>query len=162
MVKWSSELKEKIKNLLFDSEFCDITFGSSAIYFPINEKGAGVKLFLEKDNRDFSFNRQLKAFEANIAPWVTDKFEFECLVISCGEKDKLLRDAYKRDIYGYITQHAPTIDDTDRQYTSEQFSDLVSTMIDIGLSPSDLDERNLAFIEDRLVCVDFDRLSQGM
>lgn len=160
MYKWTPEVRARVRELLLNDGFNDIRFGASAFYFQIYDD-AGVKLFLSKKNRDFSYAMQKAAFKNGIAPWVSDRFEFPFLVVSHypNQPDTLL-DAYKREVHGYLTQHAPTIADTESEYSIEQYADLMATMEEMGMNTSDLNEKNMSLIENRLVCIDFDTLSQ--
>lgn len=160
MYKWTPEVRTRVRELLLDDKFDDIRFGASAIYMQIYDD-AGVKLFLNKKNRDFSYAMQKAAFNKGIGPWVSDRFEFPFFVISHypSRPDELL-DAYKRDVHGYLTQHAPTIDDTESEYTIEQYADLMAKMQEMGLDTSDLNEKNMSLVDNRLICIDFDVLSQ--
>lgn len=160
MYKWTPEVRARVRELLLDDSFGDIRFGASAFYFQIYDD-AGVKLFLNKKNRDFSYAMQKAGYLKGIAPWVSDRFEFPFLVVShYPYRPDTLLDAYKREVHGYLTQHTPTIADTQEEYTIEQYADLMATMHEMGLETSDLNEKNMSLVENRLVCIDFDVLSQ--
>lgn len=159
MRKWGVGIKKSIEKILLSDDCSNISFGSSAIFIPI-DASMGAKVFVDERNRDFSYSLQKLAFSKDIGPEVGDKFQFNFFVVNCDPGWKGLRDAGKRPLYGYLTQNTPTIDDTGEKYSKKQMEFLISKMGELGMSDYDVIDRNLAIVEDRLICVDFDLCSQ--
>lgn len=141
------------------SEICQLTLerqfnykeGSECRFIPINDK-IGIKTYRSKRERDFAFRGQRIGFKHKIAPRASTRFTLEGTASS-----------YK---YGYITRTVKTLTydafldkkQNDKVFY-ESFLYLVKQLQNCGLSTGDLDQRNVGFLNKRLLCIDFGELS---
>jgi len=140
-LKWSDRTKEWISKRVFDSSD-DVQYGSSCIFVPLTKK-IGAKIYFDGSNRNFSHSNQIHKFEMNF------------LCISEQNDERYVREAYKRKVYGYLTEiaeHVETISRSDKM-------DICKKLKSIGLKSHDLDARNLGRINGKLIVIDFDMLT---
>ena len=152
-LKWSDRTKEWISKRVFDSSD-DVQYGSSCIFVPLTKK-IGAKIYFDGSNRNFSHSNQIHAHSNGMGSRVGDKFEMNFLCISEQNDERYVREAYKRKVYGYLTEiaeHVETISRSDKM-------DICKKLKSIGLKSHDLDARNLGRINGKLIVIDFDMLT---
>ena len=126
--------------------------GAKFIFVTISE-GIGVKLCYYNDQRDYAMKNQANVFNHGLAPKVGDSFQLDWnnifAIHPAGSPPKFTR----LTLYGYITQRAIT----GRSFTESQVSHLNGLLQNLGAaSEFDDNDGNFGYINNKLVCLDFD------
>ena len=143
-----SRLKEIIKGDIDNGDdYCgcsDFPCGVECTFIKL-DKEIGAKVFHRKRSRDIAFKNQKKGFKSRVGPKAIASFTIR-------EKELNI---YGR--YVYLTKIA-------KKKSVHNFWDRVEVLAKrlkkIGLSDADLHSDNVAFIGNRMVCIDFGPLSQ--
>lgn len=136
----TNKQKLKIINALLGED--KVKSGSVCLFIPL-DKSTGIKLYSDKSDRAYSYNRQKKAAEIKIGPEVGDKFE---LTVPCMATYSLNN---TKKFYGFFTQRAQ---DVGRLNPTEK---LEKGMTLLGFRTYDLHRQNIGRIGKRVVCIDF-------
>ena len=122
--------------------------GSEATYIQLS-RNIGVKLFTEQSIRDYSYGNHAYAYANGFGPNLGQKFYLQ---------------HKEGNFYCYVTQHALPAAEHKLRYHGEAKDALLKTMEDHGWSTCDYEDscgdRNLGFIGDQMVCIDFGPMSQ--
>jgi hypothetical protein len=113
----------------------------SVVYF-IKMRQLGLKLWFEKNDRDFAYDNQKLAAKHRLAPKTHRKIRVPTT---------------SHTYYGYITQLADTervINSWDARY-SEQAYKIEDGLCGIGIDFCDTHAHNFGLIRNHLVCIDF-------
>lgn len=124
--------------------------GSESTYIQLT-LNTGAKLFSNQIERNYSYEGQKYAYANGFGPNLGDKF-----MIKLSDKK----------YYCYVTQHALPAGSHKLRYTDDNLKDdLINLMHDHGWSTEDYEDpdgdRNLGFIKEKMVCIDFGAMSRG-
>ncbi len=146
-LKWNKQNKDRLSKMLLFQPKIFMKSGASCLFVKLN-KNIGVKLYRRKANRDFSHQTQLKAEKIGIAPKTGEKFLIYSFAYNYYDE---IRNVY----YGFVTQAA----DPPRKYKEQEITEIIGKMKKMNLCVGDLHKANLGRIKEKLVCIDFDKVS---
>jgi hypothetical protein len=132
------------------------------LFVPLNNR-KGIKLYRDKEIRDFSYKGQNKAFKLGLGPKTYGKFklEFPEVMFVYSEHHGEPGCDFKT-YYGYITQLAkePSGKFDKRTYTAAQ--KLTDKLVANGFADWDVGyTSNVGWVGNKLVCIDFDPITMS-
>lgn len=132
LTPYYQEMLLRISNGYYDS-------GVSCTYIPLTDNYA-VKLYRYSKTNNWCYRLQKLASLFNLAPKVLGKF-------------KLPIEFHEYDVrYGHVTEIA----DTTIKVTYDNIVHLNTLLAKVGISNPDLHYGNVGWMDNRLVCIDFD------
>ena len=129
--------------------------GGACMYFRLN-RHAGVKLYRDKEARNYAVQMQDKAHGLGLGPEVGSLFEFHFPDMLDGT---WATDVKRRKMYGYVTQNASV--KIGHASDREEMDRFCEEMEAAGFSAWDLAWINIGRINGKLVCIDFDVATHG-
>jgi hypothetical protein len=122
------------------------------MFLPLNKK-VGVKLYLRKDNRNFSWKHQRILNLKNLAPYAGRCFEIDSGAVS-GRYTIYYR---PRTLFGFFTEVAEEV--KAKNLKGKELSLLCKNLSDQNYSTTDVAARNVGRIKSKLVLIDTDMVS---
>lgn len=161
LYKWTLHKKALLFEKLLNVDI-ELPEGISSLFVELTAT-IGVKLYFEKEDRDYAVQLQNKAYRYGLGPQVGSKFNFKWRNIF--PHDRMDRpipdeefDPYISQIvrvYGYVTQVATV---SGRLSLAKRIS-IVNRLNSIGIDFDDKHEWNFGKIGNKIVCIDFGKES---
>lgn len=150
-LKWSQQSKKFFLDAIRNCKAKAPPSGISCIFLKLNDF-VGAKLYCSKVSRDKAHRMQSHAANYGLAPLSGECFDHEFYYMQHKYEDAEVR--YNK-VYGYLTEfaHVP------KHISHEEIGALKRGLYNIGLVNDDLFAKNVGFVGNKLVCIDFDFVS---
>ena len=150
--------KKMIQNYISNGQY---KFGSYACFVPIDDK-YGVKLFADSKERDISFERQDLASQYNLAPKVSQPFDFKKPIkLNLYTHDDFFHDEYLYFYSGFVTEKVKTLKSSN-DYSKKHYEKIVKKIDNLmkklrkfELGFFDDHFGNFGYLNKKFVAIDF-------
>ena len=156
MLKWNKTRREEFIRVIKRDSYKQPKFGVSCIFVKLN-KVVGVKVYATARERNRCHKVQTLAATHGAAPAVGDAFEFECCMLDHFVDDEKLgyrAEITYRKVFCYLTQVAEL--HRGKTPSIKNILALEYKLYKAGLVHDDLHRGNIGYVNNKMVCIDFD------